>query len=406
LLHSQAAQALEQLHAQSIEPMAGIVAQHYSKSSLPERAAKYAFMAGNFAVGLAAWEEAIAFYEQALSVEADPGERTKMWVALGTAFFHKGDFARSSDAFREAIQLAQSGGELSDLEKAYMGLNLSLIPQSHYSEAIAVGKRLAQTGPPELSICAHFIWATGLSVESAHPDEAEFHLHAVERLLDERPGYSGQVTRTRVKYALASVAGQQGRSAQAVALYREALELVQENETTLDLLRLIMLYNNLAYHLNLLGDPSALEYARAGINLAQERGSLSHIPYLLSTSGEIALSAGDLDQAEAYFSEGLRLAEQAPIAERIAGLTANLGLVAHRRGQDEQARQRLSRALELADDLGNLHLAVRIRCWLAPLLPSAEAQSRLQEAEAIAQESGFCQLLEEIEQIRQEIPPI
>jgi tetratricopeptide (TPR) repeat protein len=171
------------------------------------------------------------------------------------------------------------------------------------------------------------------------------------------------------------------------------------------LLRHIMLYNNLAYHLHLMGDPMAADYAQAGLRLAEERGSLSHLPFLLSTSGEIALAGNDLDAAEAYFSQGLALAEQIPVPERIAGLTANLGLVARQRGQSDLARQRLSDALERADQLGTGHLGVRIRIWLAPLLPPAEARQRLREARHIAQPNGYHRLLEEITQLEQSLAP-
>jgi tetratricopeptide (TPR) repeat protein len=167
----------------------------------------------------------------------------------------------------------------------------------------------------------------------------------------------------------------------------------------MDLLRHIMLYNNLAYHLHLLGDPSAANYAQAGIELARQKGSLSHLPYLYSTLGEIALSQGSFDQAERYFSEGLTLAEQVPIPERIAGLKANLGLVYRSRNQLEDARNYLLDALTRADQLGNQHLAVRIRIWIAPLFPSADAKRNLQEAYRIAESSGFSRLLEEIEQV-------
>jgi hypothetical protein len=67
-------------------------------------------------------------------------------------------------------------------------------------------------------------------------------------------------------------------------------------------------------------------------------------PYLLSTLGEIALAANDLDLAERYFAEGLALAEQLSMPERLAGLTANLGLVARARGQNDLAIHRLSTA--------------------------------------------------------------
>ena len=405
-LHRQVAQALEQKYSQQLEQISGIIAHHYIKAGSLDRAAPFAFRAGQYSAKLAAWVEAIAYYEQALSTEKDIRQRTTILIALGTARFHKGDFAQASTSFTFAIDLARPQNDLANLETAYMGLHLSFLPQYRFVEAIALGRELALSGPPELAICGYLMWASGLSVESAHPDEAEARLHQLEHLMEEHPEYSGPVSRAHVKYTLAAVVGQQGKSSLAVAYYQEALEMVRKDDSALDLLRQIMLYNNLAYHLNLLGDPAAVKYVNAGIHLAQERGSTSHMPNLLSTSGEIALSNDDLDEAERCFLEGLQLAEQIPLGERIAGLTANLGLVAHRRGLDDLARQRLGKGLELADHLGNRHLAVRIRCWLAPLLPPNEARLRLEEAHEIAEQSGFHLLSEEIAQIQQKISEI
>jgi hypothetical protein len=130
-------------------------------------------------------------------------------------------------------------------------------------------------------------------------------------------------------------------------------------------------------------------------------GSLTHQPYLLSTSGEIALAHADIDAAERFFAEGLALAEQLGFRERIAGLTANLGLIARQRGQMAVARERLTRALSLADALGAQHLAARIGVWLIPLLPQEEAHARLREARMIAEQSGYGKLLDEIATVEQ-----
>jgi tetratricopeptide (TPR) repeat protein len=157
-----------------------------------------------------------------------------------------------------------------------------------------------------------------------------------------------------------------------------------------------MLYNNLAYHLHLVGDASAAQYTQAGIKLARDKGSLSHLPYLYSTSGEIALAQSDLDGAEKYFNEGLVLAEQVPVPERIAGLTANLALVAIQRGEFDLARERLHKALHLAGQLGSHHLQVRIRIWLAPLLPPEEAHLCLEAARTLAEQDGLRSLLDEV----------
>ena len=46
--------------------------------------------------------------------------------------------------------------------------------------------------------------------------------------------------------------------------------------------------------------------------------------------------------------------------------------------------------------MGASHLAVRIRIWLAPLLPAGEAAELLRQARAVAEEAGYFALLEEI----------
>jgi tetratricopeptide (TPR) repeat protein len=128
------------------------------------------------------------------------------------------------------------------------------------------------------------------------------------------------------------------------------------------------------------------------------------LSYLLSTSGEIALARGDLDEAEKLFTEGLATAREVPIAERIAGHTANLGLVAIRRGQDEQARARLREALAQAEALGAGHLSVRIRLWLAPLVPPDESADLLAQAQAVAEQAGYLGLLDDLARLKQTLP--
>jgi tetratricopeptide (TPR) repeat protein len=398
VLHRRVAEALAGLPAPRQPALAGAIAYHFARAGLPERAGPFAWQAGQRSAALAAWNEALAFYQQALQANPGPAEALALRLAMGEARFHSGDFAGATDDYRAAIPLAEAQHDLSSLEAAYLALNVALLPQARYAESIALGRALRESGPPELAACAELILAAALSVESAHPVEAEYHIREAERLLAARPPFASRVSLAQVKYQLAGIVGQQGQAAEAVALYRAALALALNDQQALDLLRQIMLYNNLAYQLHLLGQlPEAAAYAQAGIQLAQERGSLTHLSYLYSTSGEIALAAGDLDRAETFFNDGLRLAREVPIPERIAGHTANLGLVAIRRGQAGLARARLSEALAQAQAVGAGHLAVRIRLWLAPLAPPDEAARLLHEARAVAQAAGYSGLLAEID---------
>ena len=403
-IHRHVAETLESTYQSDLDPVSGLIAHHFLSGNLPDRAKAYAFRAGQFAANLAAWGEAIAFFKQALSLESDDAERARIFVEMGTAHFHKGDFALASEDHRSAMELAKASRNWTLLEDAHLGLNTSLIPQARFVEAVEAAKELRESGPPELAICAEFTWGASLEVESAHPMEAERHLREAERLFHEQQKFFDiKVSLAHIKYSLAGVFGQQGRSREAIEQFREVLDMLERGDGRLDMLRNIMVYNNMAYHLHLLGDASAMDHVKKGIQLAQEKGSLSHLPYLYSTSGEIALAAGNLDTAEKYFNDGLAIAEQIPIPERIAGMTANLGLVAKERGDIDLARERLQTALKLVQPLRNYHLEVRIRIWLAPMLSSEEARTCLKSARILAEQGGLQGLLEEIEKLEKDL---
>ncbi len=402
-LHRRVAEALEQIHQRNLAPVAGLLARHYAQADLPNRVAKYAYQAGQHAASVAAWTEAITLFEQALANEADPAQRTEVLLALGSARFNRGEPLKASEALHSAITLAQAQKDWVRLEQAHLAFNETLYAQGRYAEAIATAQAFRQSCPPDLAMAAEYIWGMALSLQSTHPVEAEFHMREAERLMAAPRGFESRLTPARLKYQLAGALGQQGKLREAIALYLEALALVDENPDALDLQLHILLYNSLAYYLYLERDPSASDYARAGLKLARDKGSLTHQPYLLSTSGEIAMAQGNLDAAQDLFSEGLRLARDLNIPERIAGLTANLGLVARQRGDSELARRQLTDALAQADQLSATHLATRIRIWLAPLLPPERARDRLREARRTAEASGFDLLHQEIAQFERRL---
>ncbi len=397
LLHRRVAEALESLYRNRIDSVAGLLASHFAEGNAPERAAPYAIRAAQLASDLAAWKEALAFYEIALS-GSEEKQRGPLYVALGEVCERAGEFARATEAFRAALALLEP--DSAEAAAARLALGQSLFSQARFAEAIALAQEILATGNAQNAVRAESLWGTALSVEGADLVGAAEHLHAAEALLDEQ----GDPTQlAQIKFELGSIAAQQGNLHQAVALYREALAAVGDAEARDALPMQILARNNLAYHLHLLGDPSAEAYAREGLQLAEDNGALGMQTYLLSTLGEIALARNDLEAAERHFSNGLALAESLAAAERIAGLTANLGLVAHRRGETALAIHRLSTALARADTLGTQHLAAQIRLWLVPLLPPAEARARLVEARAIAETGGRRRLLDEVVRLEAQI---
>lgn len=399
VLHRRVAEALIEQQAEEPDATAGLIARHFAEGGAPERAAGYALRAAGYAARLAAWAEAISFYEQALQGNLDAGELATALLGLGSSNIHGGHVARATEVLREAFTFARAHDDTAHADAVLVFLNQSLIPQARYAEAIELAREARESGPDELALAAEFAWGTALGLQGAQPTEAEKHLRAAGELLDAPRSFRSLVTRAKIEYQLAGILGQQGKWQEAVELYWKALAEVRRDEAALDLQRHILLYNNLAYYLHLLNDPAAAEYARAGIALAREKGSQTHLPFLLSTSGEIALAHEDFDAAESYFQQGLDLATQLGNEERRAGLTANLGLVARARGYRELAVARLTQALDLVARSDARHLTARIHLWLAPLLPPDLARAHLEEGRRIAEESGYLRLREEAEEL-------
>ena len=401
MLHRRVAEALEAIYGkQYLDGIAGVLAWHFQEGGDIQRAAPYALRAAQLAGKIAAWREAIEFYEQALAADLPDLERAEILLELGEARFRTGETALAVEADRAALKLCAPNSMEAD--RARLALAQVLLNTARYAEAIDLVKQVRAAGRPEMIVSAEMQWGTTLSIEGADLIGAAEHLQNAETLLRQQSNQPDVARLAQIKFEQGSVAAQQGDLDRAVALYRDTIELgAQCGQTALPFH--VLGYNNLAYHLHLLHDPSALNYAQQGLQLAREQGAVAFQPFLFSTLGEIELER-DVNAAEQYFTEGLTLAERLAMPERIAGLTANFGRVAQRRGETALAIHRLSTALAKAEALGLPHLTAQIRLWLVPLLPPSEARAALNEVKAIAESSGRKRLLEEAQQLESELP--
>ncbi|GAB4578660.1 MAG: AAA family ATPase [Anaerolineales bacterium] len=390
LLHRRVAETLEKMPYPP-ETVAGLLAFHYSEGYALPQAAPYAFQAGKQAARLAAWREAIGFYELALTGTPE-NQKFDLYIALSEAQELCGAINQAAENYRTALKLA--GKDRSRANQARLGLGRVLITQGRFREVITLSQEVLKDGFPENEFYAEFQWGTALSLEGADLPGAKVHLKQAEILAQraEDPSQLAPVT-----FELGNVAAQQGDLPSALAHYRQALNMAHEIENELAPLWQALTHNNLAYHLLLTGDRiTARDHAQTGLSLAESRGIVTMLPYLYSTLGEIELAEGNLNPAEDYFKQGLELAQRLSNLERYAGLTANLGLVAREQGKTTLAIHRLSSALARADSLGTQHLAAQIRLWLAPLLPPDERRATLAEAKAIAEEGGRKGLLKQL----------
>ena len=402
LLHRRVAVVLESIHQDHLDEAAGLIAEHYAEGDQPELAAKYARRAGQRAVRLAAWRAAIGFFRQALAA-TPASEQPELLVALGNAQLHAGELAAAEETLHAALQLPPTQRQTNILRAVLRGLGEAQILQARYPAVMELAQSYANHIDPSIRATAQFMWGASLSLEGLDLDEAARHLATSQE--ESRAAGVSDVQMAQIDFELGNIAAQQGRLPEAIAHYERTLALSRPDKSTerdLDeaLRSQILAHNNIAYHLHLLGDPRASSYIKKALVMAQEKGVLSVLAYLLSTKGEIALAQEEFTEAESAFTQALAHAQRLSQPERVAGITANLGLLAIARGQNELAIHRLSAALAQADAISSRFLAAQIRLWLAPLVAPALARTYLDEARAIIAAGRYHRLLPDLEQVQ------
>ena len=119
ILHRQIGRALEEVHADNLEPHLAELAHHFYEAAPGgnvDKAIDYAQRAGDRAVALLAYEEAAGHYEialQALDLKERPEERRRfdLLMALGQAYARADVPEKATGALERAVQVAEALGD-------------------------------------------------------------------------------------------------------------------------------------------------------------------------------------------------------------------------------------------------------------------------------------------------------
>jgi len=162
--HEKIGNAIEELFPSRLEEFYEVLAHHFEKADVPEKALDYLYQAGNRAVQLSANTEAIEFFRRGLKLlEGLPQtqEKNKLELRLqlsltGPLIAIKGHGTpEMNQAFDRARQLAEQTGETSEIYRLMYGKYATHIMQAENLEALEEGKRflsIAQKGSEEAMV--------------------------------------------------------------------------------------------------------------------------------------------------------------------------------------------------------------------------------------------------------------
>jgi DNA-binding SARP family transcriptional activator len=323
LLHRQLAETLLAIGAPP-----GTLATHYAAGDQPWRALEHALDAAEGAARVTAYDEALAWCQQATSIAeaypqaVPPGFRTRLHLQWRTLWYYRGDLERTLAADRAALAAARREADpAAELQALWhlahdetqvaasgpSGLQAKALALAHdLGDPAALARSLARQGSD-----SGFL---------ATPAERESALQT----LDQAVSLARQVGDPALLHHVLCELWGVGRPPQARAALEEALSLVgslgdrREEVGTLAKLADLLVRQ---------GDfPAAMEYAGQGLALAEQVDSPAYGAWNRRALGQSLASLGRRDEGLAHLHDAAQTFETLAWRTMLAGSLLRLGL--------------------------------------------------------------------------------
>ncbi|MGB0387260.1 MAG: BTAD domain-containing putative transcriptional regulator [Ardenticatenaceae bacterium] len=362
VLHHRAANALQALHTRDEATIVGRLATHYREANRPTEAAKYAELAAERAMALAAPSEAAAYYRQAIALEPTPARL----MGLGQALIDHGESHSARQAWQDAATAFEAIADKVGVARAYGTIAGSYMVSGEGKEVVQWAERALRAGEkesdPTVIAQAHIFLTSGSLLLERSFATAEHHLtQAVYIATDnDLPEIAAQG-----QLMLGNLLAEKGELGEALQAYKAGISLVQASGNHYIE---VFGHNNVAYHAMLTDDLlTAHKHIEMGLALIEQHLLASPPQFLYCTRGEIALAEGALDEAESWLNRALTEAESSGNQLQAANIHAKLGLVARERGHLNAALTFLTDAHHAVTTGSATHLQTQIDLWLAEL---------------------------------------
>jgi len=344
-LHRQAVLRLQQRHAGALDPVYPRLAYHYERAGMREEALVALRRSGEIALEAYALEEAVAFFERALALDAKAPEglstyeEMRIRQLLAEAYFslsryeevrEHGNAVLRAGGFRTVGPATGLARELGTW--AVQGLRVWL--------GLRRAKRLSGEALDECVCAMNTLGNVIGALRFEGRDRDALHGLLLIYNLSARIEPASEVGPTRAAYARLMVA----LGFRRAGLHRARLA-IEEALAFDDPVHQLIATEALAQILSMIGRPvEALAHFRVAVDQAESEGTglWRHRP--LYDLGENLLFVGGFDEAEAVL---LRAAEISEDAEpQVTGLMRALAAVARLRlGDEEEAREGLQRGV-------------------------------------------------------------
>ncbi len=347
-LHQQAAGAISRLYSDDLEAHAGELAYHLSHAGRAgdrDSLVHYLRLAGERAFDAAAFDDAVGYFEKALSLMPDDDQlgRAQLLERLAMALRSVGRWQDALGTMNDALDRYQTLGQVEAIGRLGWAMVYQLVWTARFVEGVQVGQRtLAALGNTVSADKARLLSALAFAI-SVSSDYA-----AATATFNQARALAEQVGNER---AMADVLHMQtihhfvyAEFAEGVRVGLRAAETFERESALWDLcsVQAFVIFEDG----NLGSREQATSLADKTLGLAERLGHLGAAFMVLSDRIRVAAMLGDLPQVEALGPQIVDIGERGGLPWRYLG-HLYLGLAAHRRGNAERAEAQLRNAVEL-----------------------------------------------------------
>ncbi len=346
ILHGQLAQAIEQIHADSLEAHLEALAYHTFEAAVWRKALDYAQRAGEKALALYAPHAAVEQFTRALTAAgrlSSPPSSATLYRLRGQAFDTLGEFDLARADYEAALQVAQAVQDQQGAWQVLLDLGLLWASRDYQRtgdycrQALDLARSMEETAAIGHSLNRLGNWL----MNSGQPCEAlGYHQEALAifEALDDKPGLAATLD------LLAMTSNQCGDWAATVTYWEQAIPILRDlnDRQTLS----SSLANVVQYTLN-------LEHAYEAVSLARDIGWRSGEAYALGTLGFTLFTLGHYGQGLVARKQSLEVAEAIEHPQWMAGGRIFLGQIYTELLALAEAEAHLKEGLALAKQVGS-----------------------------------------------------
>lgn len=318
ILHRRVAEAIERVYPGDINQYSAL-AYHWTMADDPTRSTHYGMLAGQQALEISAYKEAVAFFEQVLAGDRQDNLQTALLKRqLASAYWGLSRYADAERLYEEGLLLFRAADDSQGMAECLKGLGDVARRKGDYDEA---RNCFVQT----LNLCR----AMGSPIAIGL---ALVRMGVIERILgnyDEARGYYLEALK------LFETAGERVR----MATIQSGLGLLASDEKRFD---------------------EAQHYMEASLEIARQVHNPTGTALVLTGLAWVNYLQGNYENARAYTMESLVLSREVGDRWMIANNLGNLGKIVTRLQDYSGALRYFQEALRLSAEIGTVPLTLEI----------------------------------------------